>query len=193
MTQTSPRIPLKDTVGYMLAHACKHHRQRADELLNEIGLHVGQEMLLCGLWEKEGVTQTELAEYVMIQPATVTNMLQRLERGGFVERRPDIEDQRVSRVYTTEKRPRYGRGSAGEVESVRTGVLRRGSASKRGSCSADCSFRFTRTWADALRSVLFFMSILSRLRTLFEPARLSHQATLALSPNPPKDVLGDSP
>ena len=100
---TSRRIPLKDTVGYMLAHACKHHRQRAEELLTEIGLHTGQEMLLHGLWEKEGVTQTELAEYVMIQPATVTNMLQRLEREGFVERRPDNEDQRISRVYMTEK------------------------------------------------------------------------------------------
>ena len=96
-------MPLKNTVGYMLAYACKLHRQRADMLLNEIGLHVGQEMLLCGLWEKDGITQTELAESVMIQPATVTNMLQRLERGGFVERRPDIEDQRISRVYTTEK------------------------------------------------------------------------------------------
>lgn len=96
-------MPLKSSVGYMLAHACKLHRQRADALLNEIGLHVGQEMVLCGLWEKEGITQTELAEYVMIQPATVTNMLQRLERGGFVERRPDSDDQRISRVYTTEK------------------------------------------------------------------------------------------
>ena len=87
----------------MLAHACKHHRQRAEELLNEIGLHTGQEMLMCGLWEKEGITQTELADYVKIQPATVTNMLQRLEREGFVERRPDIVDQRVSRVYATKK------------------------------------------------------------------------------------------
>ena len=106
MAQLSRKIPLKDTVGYMLAHACKHHRQRAEELLSEIGLHTGQEMLLCALWENEGITQTELADYVMIQPATVTNMLQRLEREGFVERRPDIEDQRISRVYTTAK----GRG-----------------------------------------------------------------------------------
>ncbi len=103
MKELSHRSPLKDSVGYMLAHACKHHRQRAEELLSEIGLHTGQEMLLCGLWENEGITQTELANYVMIQPATVTNMLQRLEREGFVERRPDVEDQRVSRVYTTEK------------------------------------------------------------------------------------------
>ena len=98
-----PNIPLKDTIGYMLAQVCKLHRQRADVLLNEVGLYVGQEMLLCGLWDKEGITQTELAENVKIQPATVTNMLQRLERGGFVERRADTEDQRISRVYTTEK------------------------------------------------------------------------------------------
>ena len=103
MTELSRRIPLKETVGYMLAHACKHHRQRVGELLHEIGLCTGQEMLLCGLWEKEGMTQTELAHYVMIQPATVTNMLQRLEREGFVERRPDSEYQRISRVYTTAK------------------------------------------------------------------------------------------
>ena len=38
-----------------------------------------------------------------IQPATVTNMLQRLEREGIVDRRPDLQDQRISRVYTTQK------------------------------------------------------------------------------------------
>ncbi len=80
--------------------------------MNEIGLHVGQEMLLSRIWEKEGLTQTELADYVMIQPATVTNMLQRLERAGIVERRPDAEDQRISRVYATKK----GRGLEAAVE-----------------------------------------------------------------------------
>ena len=39
-------------------------------------------------------------------------MLQRLEREGFVDRRPDIEDQRISRVYTTEK----GRNIEEEVQ-----------------------------------------------------------------------------
>ena len=105
-------MSIKGTTGYMLAQACKFHRQRAETLLNEIGLHVGQEMLLSGLWEKEGLTQTELADYVRIQPATVTNMLQRLERAGIVERRPDAEDQRISRVYATKK----GRGLEEAVE-----------------------------------------------------------------------------
>lgn len=95
--------PLPDTIGYLLAQVCKLHRQRAGELLGEIGLHVGQEMMLCALWDREGITQTELAEHLRLRPATVTNALKRMERNGFVERRQDIEDQRVSRVYVTEK------------------------------------------------------------------------------------------
>ena len=99
----SQKTPLRDTVGYMLAQVCRLHRQRADVLLNQIGLHVGQEMFLCGLWANEGVTQTELAEILQLQPATVSNTLQRLEREKIIERRDDLDDQRVSRVYTTEK------------------------------------------------------------------------------------------
>lgn len=99
--------PLPETMGYLLAQVCKLHRQRADDLLNQIGLHVGQEMVLCALWEREGVTQTELGDHLAVQPATVTNALRRLEREGLVERIPDADDQRISRVFpTTEGRRR---------------------------------------------------------------------------------------
>ncbi len=95
--------PLPATLSYLLAQVCKLHRQRAEELLSGIGLHVGQEMVLCALWEKEGVTQTELAEHLSVQPATVTNALRRLEREGLVRRAPDTDDQRVSRVFPTDE------------------------------------------------------------------------------------------
>ena len=101
--KTTQDPPLKETVGYTLAQACKLHRQRADVLLNEIGLHVGQEMILCALWDNEGVTQTELADLLLIQPATVTNALRRLEREGYVDRRQDPDDQRISRVFSTDE------------------------------------------------------------------------------------------
>ena len=104
--------PLPETMSYLLAQVCKLHRQRADELLNEIGLHVGQEMVLCALWDREGVTQTELGEHLSVQPATVTNALRRLERKGLVERIPDADDQRVSRVSPTAE----GRQRKADVE-----------------------------------------------------------------------------
>jgi DNA-binding MarR family transcriptional regulator len=100
MTQT---ISIKGTVGYALAQACKLHRQRAEELLTEIGLHVGQEMLLAALQDNDGMTQSDLAELLMIQPSTVTNSLRRLERDGIVGRVADSEDQRITRVHMTDK------------------------------------------------------------------------------------------
>ena len=104
--------PLPETMSYLLAQVCKLHRQRADDLLNEIGLHVGQEMMLCALWEREGVTQTELGEQLGVQPATVTNGLRRLERKGLVERMPDADDQRATRVFPTAE----GRQRKADVE-----------------------------------------------------------------------------
>jgi DNA-binding MarR family transcriptional regulator len=96
-------MALNGTVGYMLAQLCKLHRQHADALLNRVGLHVGQEMLLNQLWQSEGLNQSQLAERILLQPATVTNMLRRLERAGVVERRKDVDDQRISRVYVSAK------------------------------------------------------------------------------------------
>jgi len=77
------------------------HHARAHEQLEALGLHHGQPPLLRALWEQEGLTHTELAQLLQVRPATITRMLQRMERAGFVVRRPDAEDQRLSRVYLT--------------------------------------------------------------------------------------------
>jgi DNA-binding MarR family transcriptional regulator len=69
--------------------------------LEGLGLYRGQPRLLHVLWEREGITHSELARELHIQPATVTKMLQRMERAGFLERKHDEEDERVSRVFLT--------------------------------------------------------------------------------------------
>jgi DNA-binding MarR family transcriptional regulator len=83
-------------------------------LWHSIGLHRGQPFMLRILWAEEGLTQTELARRLHRTPATITNMLQRLQKAGFVERRPDPHDQRVSRVSLTEA----GREIQAQVEQV---------------------------------------------------------------------------
>ena len=57
---------------------------------------------------------SELAARLHVQPATITKMIQRMEKAGFVERRSDPEDQRVSRVYLTD----VGRSIRNEVKRV---------------------------------------------------------------------------
>lgn len=49
-----------------------------------------------------GMSQRELADALHIQRATATVMLQKMEKAGFIDRRPDQEDQRVSRIYPTQ-------------------------------------------------------------------------------------------
>lgn len=71
--------------------------------MEEIGLHRGQGFILFRLGDQDGIVQTELAHQAMVRPATLTPALQRMERAGLIERRPDPRDQRVSRVYLTDK------------------------------------------------------------------------------------------
>lgn len=93
----------KENIGYLLAHTCKAHRGLADRLFTEVGLHVGQDMILFRLWCEDGLTQSELVEQLCVQPATITKMLHRLVQAGLVERRSDPDDQRLSRVFLTDR------------------------------------------------------------------------------------------
>jgi DNA-binding MarR family transcriptional regulator len=91
------------TYGLLIARLAHIHRIRLEEYLSKQHLHVGQEMLLKYLWNQDGRSQKEIGELMEIQSATVTRMVIRMERAGFVERRTDPDDQRVSRVYLTER------------------------------------------------------------------------------------------
>ncbi|HEV2093089.1 MAG TPA: MarR family transcriptional regulator [Rubrobacter sp.] len=92
---------VKETTGYALAKVCKVHRGNVGELLAELGLHVGQEMVLLELWEENGLRGGELAERLGVEPPTVTKMVRRLEGLGLVERRQDPSDARSFRVHLT--------------------------------------------------------------------------------------------
>src|SRR6266852_1183649 len=91
------------TYGLLIARLAHIHRTRIALYLSQHHLHVGQEMLLQYLWNQDGLSQKEIGEFMGIQSATVTRMVIRMERSGFVERRTDPDDQRVSRVYLTDR------------------------------------------------------------------------------------------
>jgi DNA-binding MarR family transcriptional regulator len=95
--------PVRESAGFTLARVCRAHRGNVGELLAEVGLHVGQEMVLIELWENDGLRGGELAERLGVEPPTVTRMLRRLEKCGLVERRQDPRDARSFRIYLTEE------------------------------------------------------------------------------------------
>lgn len=94
---------IRDYLGFQILQVHKAHRARAEAALNQLSLHTGQEMLLLRLWSEEGIPTSQLAAAMGVEPPTATKMLQRMERTGLIERRPDPEDARISRVYLTQR------------------------------------------------------------------------------------------
>ena len=60
---------------------------------------------------REGISQKEISQALRISPPTVAVSIKRLEKAGIIERRADGKDQRLSRIFLTEK----GRAVTGKV------------------------------------------------------------------------------
>ena len=89
------------SLDHLLSQVCRLHYKRGRSRLRALGLHRGQPPLLIILSEEEGRTHSELAARLHVTPPTVSKMLQRMEKAGFVERKADPDDHRISRVYLT--------------------------------------------------------------------------------------------
>ena len=70
-------------------------------LAKENGVFFALPPILFTLMEKGTCTQKELAQYVHIRPASLTETLQRMEKGSLIERKTDEKDQRIQRVSIT--------------------------------------------------------------------------------------------
>lgn len=92
-----------DSLYSLFLQVIRSHFHRTHEVLDNIGLYPGQPQLLMILSKQDGQSQKDLASKLNIKPATITVMVNRMEKAEFVERRPDPNDQRVSRVFLTEK------------------------------------------------------------------------------------------
>jgi MarR family transcriptional regulator, organic hydroperoxide resistance regulator len=93
----------EESLNYQFIQLAKEHRQRAEEALSQLGLHVSQELVIFVLWREEGLSQSELAARLRVELPTLTKAVQRMERAGLLIRQDDEKDTRVSRVYLTEK------------------------------------------------------------------------------------------
>lgn len=63
----------------------------------------GQDSILAAIAQQPGITQKELAETLGIQPASVSELLMKLEHKGLVLRKKDEQDRRSIKVQLTEE------------------------------------------------------------------------------------------
>lgn len=72
-------------------------------MMKETEIHPRQFPLICLVGKQEGISQKKISEMLKISAPTVAVSVKRLEKAGMVERKNDEKDQRVMRIYLTEK------------------------------------------------------------------------------------------
>jgi MarR family transcriptional regulator for hemolysin len=90
-------------IGYMLSDVARLIRTVFDRRVRDIGLTRAQWLVLTRLYRRPGASQTQLAEMLEIDRASAGRMIDRMEKNGWVERRPDRGDRRVNRLHLTDE------------------------------------------------------------------------------------------
>ncbi len=70
--------------------------------LKPLGLTYTQYIVLLVLWEKDGISVTEIGDRLMLDNGTLSPLLKKLEQAGYVSRQRNREDERVVVVTLTD-------------------------------------------------------------------------------------------
>lgn len=93
-------------------------------LLSALNLTYPQYLVMLVLWERDGVTVSELGERLYLDSATLTPLLKRLQSAGLVERRRGTVDERQVLIELTDA----GRALQEQARTIPEGVF----------CAAEC-------------------------------------------------------
>lgn len=70
--------------------------------LKPLGLTYTQYIVFLVLWEKDGVSVTEIGEKLMLDNGTLSPLLKKMEQAGFAERRRCRKDDRIVEITLTD-------------------------------------------------------------------------------------------
>ncbi len=100
---------------YSTSHAMNKLYRR---LLEMLGLTYPQYLVMMILWERDGLTVSEIGERLFLDSATLTPLLKRLEKMGVLSRDRSPEDERQVRVTLTQEGRALKRAAAEVPQSV---------------------------------------------------------------------------
>lgn len=103
-----------DRLGFLIHDGARLIRRRFEARAAGYGLSAAQWRALFRLMKEEGLAQARLAELLEIEPISVSRLLDRMEEGGWIERRADASDRRVRSVHPTDR----ARAVYGEVKAI---------------------------------------------------------------------------
>ena len=90
-------------ICFKLSRAMRKVQRYYEVNLVPLEITAVQFYVISSLWETDGIKFKELAQRLSMDGATLTGILDRLERQGFVNRKDDPEDRRSVLVFLAEK------------------------------------------------------------------------------------------
>ncbi|MDI6834259.1 MAG: MarR family transcriptional regulator [Rhizobiaceae bacterium] len=86
----------------LVTQAARSLRTLLSRNLADCGLYAGQDGVVQALAEEDGLTPGALAQKLGVKAPTMTRTIGRMEAQGFVERRSDALDHRLTKVFLTD-------------------------------------------------------------------------------------------
>jgi MarR family transcriptional regulator, transcriptional regulator for hemolysin len=95
----APDLNWELRLGFLLHDVSRLRRRVVDRALKPLGVTRSQWWVLAFLSRSDGMSQVALADELDLGKVALGQLIDRLEKTGFVSRRPDQDDRRVKRVY----------------------------------------------------------------------------------------------
>ncbi len=91
---------LSGQLAYVIAMVNKQLEDELQERLRPAGVPIEQLRILEALQEDDGRTMGDLAAHALIEPTTLTKIIDRMVSDGLIHRRPDPDDRRRVLIRT---------------------------------------------------------------------------------------------
>ena len=105
-TEHQSTFPTDHSIAYLAREITRIYTRNLQDAIAEHGILIGQYHFLRVLWEKDEITQRELANAVGMKESTTFTALAGMEKQGLLTRKRDSDDRRKMTVKLTDK----GRG-----------------------------------------------------------------------------------
>ncbi len=98
-------MAVEDRLIFLISKVCQKLIINLQKSFSESGIEVTpiQVMLLFFLQKNDGSSLTQISQGLMLENPTMTGLIDRLEKSGYVKRADHPNDRRVYLVYLTEK------------------------------------------------------------------------------------------
>ena len=96
-------LKLENQISFPLYAAAREVMNLYTPYLQQLGITYTQYLVFTVLWEEDGVPVKNITEKLHLDTGTLTPLLQKMEKAGYVRKKRSRKDERVVKVFLTEK------------------------------------------------------------------------------------------